>query len=913
MLRMNEARTRKELIDPLLEAAGWNLHNHQMVGQEIPVDGYNKEPWNGITDYTLYRENGEVLAVVEAKRTIIHPGLAQQQAEHYVDQIALHQGYKPFAFMTNGIDIYFLDVGRTPKRMVHGFFTRADLERMLRFRTQGQPLSATPINNKITDRPYQHASIRRVCEAFDQGKRKALVVMATGTGKTRTAMSIIDLFMRARQAENILFVADRDALVTQAMTDGFVKNLPDEPCTRIYTHHIDTTSRLYAATLQTLSLCFQKFSPGFFDLIIFDEVHRSIFNKFNDVIEYFDGRMIGLTATPAQFITRDTFRVFDCFDGKPTALYTYKEAVDEQYLVDYNLYLALTRFQREGIHGRLLSEEDRNRIVEMGLDPDEFDYDPAELERTVSNRGMLRAQWEEFWEKCLKDQSGSLPGKTIVFAIDQKHALRLLDVFEEMYPQYPDLARVITCDTAYADRLIERFKTDPKLRIAMSVDMLDTGIDVPEVVNLVFMKPVGSRIKLDQMIGRGTRSNAACRYPFLLPNGVKSEFLILDFWENEFNRPPDEVEAQQLPVLVSIFNTRLKLLETYLNEQDSDEAKDVILDLRSMVSRIPRDSYTVKKALPEIEHAWEDGPWNYILPSFVDQLRLKVGPLLRMAPDVDVPAETFISKVERLRLALRSGRNPEALAQSVAEDAALMPPFVRQDTELGPLVEGCRPDRLVETPQLDLAKIGRRLAPQMKNKRKDGGTGITAIDLPDWIAYRGYIILHHRQEQVYVKEYRERVERHILNLVEKDPVLQCIARGEGVDDFQLLDLERVLRRELSEGEIELNLDNIHKAYGIKVESLLEFLRQVLDLDAIPGYTDLVLRLFGRFITAHTYNANQITFLKAVQNVFLQKRSLALEDFYRAPLTNFGADAVDRWFSPDEVDEILAFTGQLTIE
>jgi type I restriction enzyme, R subunit len=913
MLRMNEARTRKELIDPLLEAAGWNLRNRQMVGQEIPVDGYNKEPWNGITDYSLYRENGEVLAVVEAKRTIIHPGLAQQQAEHYVDQIALHQGYKPFAFMTNGIDIFFLDVGRAPKRMVHGFFTRADLERMLRFRQQGTPLHETPINTKITDRPYQHIAIRRVCEAFDQGKRKALVVMATGTGKTRTAMSIIDLFMRSQQAENILFVADRDALVTQALTDGFVKHLPDEPPTRIYTHRIETTPRLYASTLQTLSLCYQKFSPGFFDLIIFDEVHRSIFNKFNDVIEYFDGRMIGLTATPAQFITRDTFRVFDCFDGKPTALYTYKEATAEKYLVDYNLYLALTRFQREGIHGRLLSEEDRNRLVEMGLDPDEFDYDPQELERTVSNRGMLRAQWEEFWEKCLKDQSGSLPGKTIVFAIDQKHALRLLDVFEQMYPQYPDLARVITCETAYADKLIGRFKTDPNLRIAISVDMLDTGIDVPEVVNLAFMKPVGSRIKLDQMIGRGTRSNAACRYPSLLPNGEKTEFLILDFWENDFNRAADEIEAQQLPVLVSIFNTRLKLLETYLNEQSSDEAKDVILDLRSMVARIPRDSYTVKKALPEIERAWEDSAWSYIMPSFVEQLRLKVGPLLRLAADVDVPAETFISKVERLRLALRTGRSPEALAQSIAEDAALLPPFVHQDTELGPLVEGCRPDRLVETPPLELAKMGRRLAPQMKNKRKDGAAGILGIDLPDWIAFSGYIILRQSQEQVYVKEYRERVERRILTLVETDPVLQCIARGERVDDFQLLDLERVLRRELADTSVELNPANIQKAYGIQVDSLLEFLRSVLDIDAIPGYGDLVQRLFRRFISEHTYNANQITYLRAVQNVFLQKRSLALEDFYCAPLTNFGADAVDRWFNPDEVDEILAFTGQLTIE
>jgi type I site-specific restriction endonuclease len=316
--KINEVKTRKELIDPALENAGWHLRDKSRVGLEIPVDGYEAAPQNGVTDYCLYRPNGEVMAVVEAKRATHDPRLAQQQAEHYVTEIAKRQGYTPFVFLANGVDIYFLDSGTAAKRLVYGFFSPDDLERMLWLKQNQKPLESIPIDNAITDRAYQHEAIRRVSEAFSHGKRKALLVMATGTGKTRTIMSLTDVFLGANQARNILFVADRDELVKQAKTDGFERYLPDEPCTRIYSGDIQKSNRLYAATLQTMSNCYEQFTPGFFDLIIFDEVHRSIFNKYNEVLQYFDARMIGLTATPAQFIDRDTFRIFDCAEGSPT-------------------------------------------------------------------------------------------------------------------------------------------------------------------------------------------------------------------------------------------------------------------------------------------------------------------------------------------------------------------------------------------------------------------------------------------------------------------------------------------------------------------------------------------------------------------------------------------------------------------
>ncbi|MGZ5021090.1 MAG: DEAD/DEAH box helicase family protein [Chthoniobacterales bacterium] len=319
--------------------------------------------------------------------------------------------------MTNGQDVFFWDVGAENPRLVAGFFSREDLKRLLFIRQHGVPLESASINASIVERSYQHEAIRRVIEAFAKKKRRALLVMATGTGKTRTTMALIDLFQRTNQAQNVLFLADRDALVEQALTDGFKTHLPHEPRDRVYTHNIDTTKRLFVATEQTMNLCFDKFSPGFFDLIIFDEAHRSIFQRFTQVIDYFDARMIGLTATPANFIDRDTFRIFDCENQTPTYLYTYKQAVNEKHLVDFSLYKAQTGFQRKGIKGVDLTEEDRNALIDQGIDPDALDYEGSDIEIDVSNKDTLRKQWEEIMEVCLKDQSGQLPGKTIVFAM----------------------------------------------------------------------------------------------------------------------------------------------------------------------------------------------------------------------------------------------------------------------------------------------------------------------------------------------------------------------------------------------------------------------------------------------------------------------------------------------------------------
>ena len=336
----NEGETRKNLIDPALEKAEWILSDRSQVGLEIPVDGYDAEPWNGVTDYCLYQPNGEVIAVVEAKRQSRDPRVAEQQVRHYVTEIAKHQSFQPFAFLSNGRETYFWDVDTETKQQVAGFFSLKDLENLLYLRQNKIPLQTLAVNLAIAGRVYQQEAIRRVCERFDQGFRRSLLVIATGTGKTRTTMALIDLFLRGNQARRVLFVADRKELVKQALNDGFKAFLPHEPNHWIRSYSTDTSQRLYVSTVHTLSACRRKYTPGFFDLIVFDEAHRSIFNLFREVVEYFDAQIVGLTATPAGFIDRNTFQVFHHHEDppKPTFLYDYQQAIAEGFLVDFDIY-----------------------------------------------------------------------------------------------------------------------------------------------------------------------------------------------------------------------------------------------------------------------------------------------------------------------------------------------------------------------------------------------------------------------------------------------------------------------------------------------------------------------------------------------------------------------------------------------
>ena len=918
-LFLNEAQSRYLLIDPALTKAGWDLADRTQVRLEVPVDGYDAKPWNGVTDYCLYAPTGDVIAVIEAKRTSRSPREGEEQLRHYLSEISKRQSFVPFGFMTNGLLTYFWDLGAAHPRLVAGMFSPDDLARLRFIRENAKPPAAEAINTAIVDRAYQHEAIRRVGEAFAANKRRALLVMATGTGKTRTTMGLIDVFLRSSSAQKVLFLADRDALVEQALNDGFKAHLPHEPRVRVHTGNIDRDKRLYVATLQTMGRCFEQFSPAFFDLIVFDEAHRSIFNRFTEVIEYFDARMVGLTATPASFIDRDTFRVFECSGLMPTFLYTYQQAVAEKRLVDFRLYQAQTGFQRKGIKGAELEDEDRDLLTEQGLDPDHIDYSGSDLEVLVTNHDTLRRQWEEIMEVSIKDRAGNLPGKTIVFAMTKEHAERVRDVFEEMYPQHVGLLQVIhhgmerVHDGSYGDGLISKFRKLDKPRIAVSVDMLDTGIDAPEVVNLVFMKPVQSRIKLWQMIGRGTRNQEACRYYDRLPYGQKVEFLVIDFWQNDFGKQTEDRAPVELPLLIRLFNTRLDILAASRNDREGAAHRQTIVDCRAMISRIPVESFPVRKVWAEVEDAWTDGFWSNVTQDRINALRLRVAPLLRFVPDVDIAAETFAHKAERLRLQILQGKPSPELLQSIAEDVSRLPQHVRDAAAKQPSVQLALSQDLAQAAPGQLTNMIADLSGEMKNKRRNEGSFIK-IDLPDFIAGKGYLMIGPGGQPVHVEEYRKRVEQRILGVADQHPALTAIRAGREPAEGDLVDLERILHNELSAPEIQLTEKTARQAWGVRLDNrggFLGFMRFVLDLDTIPDYAAVVAGSFERHITSNRYSGDQIRFLRSVQEVFLVKRRLAEADLYEAPLTNFGRNAVERYFTPDQIRSLMQLTERLT--
>ena len=909
---INEKETRYSIIDPHLTKAGWNLADHTQVRFEIPVQDYDKTRVTGFSDYCLYKANGDVLAIIEAKRTSRDPRVGKQQVLEYVEELEKKQSFRPFAFMSNGDDTFFWDSENTAERHVAGFFSRKNLERLLHLKQNRKPLNSIQIKESIVNRSYQTEAIRRIAEAFDiKKKRKALLVMATGTGKTRTAMALIDVLLKANAAQKILFLADRDSLVNQALTDGFKQHLPNESRARIRTYDISTDARVYVSTLQTLELCYSKFTPGDFDVIISDECHRSIYNKFTDVLAYFDAVQIGLTATPAEFIERDTFKFFDCDGKSPTFLYPFDDAVREKYLVDFSVYAAQTKFQRKGVKGVDLSEEEKSILRSNGIDPDELNFEGTDLERKVTNKDTLRAQWEEFMDNCLKDKSGQYPGKTIVFAVTHNHAMRLSETFNEMFPQYPNLVQVIDSKMERADVLLEKFKKEDMPRIAISVDMLDTGVDIPEIVNLAFMKPVNSQIKFWQMIGRGTRSHEACKVYDWLPNGKKESFLIIDYWQN-FEQVKIDDTNKQIPIRVTIFNTRLAKLQMFFGDQESDDAKRIINNLRSDITDIPLDSFSVHKVYKDVKDAWQNDFWNFITHDKIEFLRLKVAPLLRFVPGMNNDEAFFISKMERLGLNFLQRKDLATAIESIKEDVSMLPTNLAQVAQHIRVINDLLTNKFWQ--EANLTKIDETketLAPIMKYKMPRPSL-VIELGLDDIIESRRWVILRKDNQKVYIEEYRKRVDAKILELADKHPAIIKLKKGEalGIDD--LLDLELTLSKELKAEDISLDEENMLKAYGVKVGSFVDFLKHVLNIEKIPSYEDVVKKAFDAFILEHNYNADQSRFLRAVQNVFVQRRKLEPADLYEEPFTNFGSDAVDKLFTEEDVNELVELTKKLIL-
>ena len=564
----SEAETRDYFIDLLLKEAGWALD--QPRDREFEVSGMPNEQGKGFVDYVLWGDDGKPLALVEAKRTRKSAQIGQQQAKLYADCLEAQFGRRPIIFYSNGYEHWLWDDASYPPRAVQGFLTKADLELMIQRRTSRKPLANEPVDTAIVERYYQARAIRRIAEAFERDHdRKALVVMATGAGKTRTVIALCDLLMRCNWAKRVLFLADRVALVNQAV-NAFKTHLPDAAPVNLVTEK-DAEGRVFVSTYPTMMGLIdeskdgqRRFGVGHFDLIIIDEAHRSVYQKYRAIFDYFDALLVGLTATPKDEVDINTYGLFDLERGVPTDAYSLEEAVKDGFLVPAKAVSVPLKFQREGITYDQLSEEEKEQWDAIEWDEDGTTPERVEAQavnKWLFNKDTVDKVLEHLMTRGQTVAGGDRLGKTIVFAKNQAHAEFIAQRFDVNYPHYKGaFARVIHHGVPYAQNLIDDFSNPAKPpHIAISVDMLDTGIDIPEVVNLVFIKLVRSKTKFWQMVGRGTR---LCKDLFG-PGKDKEFFYILDYCQNLefFSQDVDVTDGALAESLGKrLFKTRLELI-----------------------------------------------------------------------------------------------------------------------------------------------------------------------------------------------------------------------------------------------------------------------------------------------------------------------------------------------------------------
>lgn len=662
---LSEFKTRKIYIDVDIKQMGWKFTGVDAdVQEEYPVEGMAGVVGQmGYVDYVLFGKDGLPLAVVEAKRSSKDPNIGRKQAVLYADCLERKFGRRPMMFTTNGFETYFWDDRSSPQRKVSGIFSKDDLQKLMNRRTERLDLMAIPIDDKITDRYYQKEAIRAVCEQIGLGFRKHLLVMATGTGKTRTASSLTDVLSRGKHVTNVLFLADRTALVKQAK-DDFKNYLPDMSLCNLCSNKDDRSARIVFSTYPTMLNAIddmkakdgqRMFTPAHFDLIIIDESHRSIFKKYRAIFEYFDAIMVGLTATPKTDVDRNTYDFFEMEHGVPTYAYDYETAVyTDHVLVPYYNYEVKTKFLEEGITYDDLSDEDKERyeddFIEDGLMPDCIPS--AQLNKFVFNETTVDTVLQDLMERGIRVEGGDRLGKTIIFAQNKRHAEFVLERFNKLYPQYCGVfAQRVICDDTYAQTIIDAFKVPDKMPIiAVSVDMMDTGIDVPQCVNLVFFKKVRSKAKFWQMIGRGTRlcKGLTCTDQIDGEYTDKKRFLIFDYCGNfEYFRAHKEgYETKEAKSLTeNIFGKQVKLAvmlqeSTYAEDEYQEWRSELVGTCYAQVLELNTELIAVKLRMQSVEKFKRPGSFDFISEGDKGELLQQIAPIVRL-DDTDEYAKRF--------------------------------------------------------------------------------------------------------------------------------------------------------------------------------------------------------------------------------------------------------------------------------
>ena len=887
---ISEYETRKKYIDLELKLAGWDFDTN--ITEELKLTGMPNNKNEGYADYVLFGKNGLPLAVVEAKRTSVDPRVGQNQAKLYADCIENEYHQRPVIYYTNGFEIYMWDDMNYTPRKVAGFYTQDELQLLINRRNSRQSLEHIFVDDKITNREYQLEAIKSVCETFEEGHRKALVVMATGTGKTRTAISIVDVLSDKEWVKNVLFLADRTVLVKQAK-NNFTKLLPNmSTCNLLSTTDNPEDSRIVFSTYQTMINAIDNtknksgnklFTPGHFDLIIVDEAHRSIYKKYQAIFEYFDGLVVGLTATPRNDVDRNTYRFFEIENDVPTFAYEYEKAVKEGYLVDYHTIKTSTEFMDRGIKYSELSNEEKEKYEDTFADDEDNipeEIDASAMNSWLFNRDTIKKLLELLMDKGLKVNGGDELGKTIIFARNHKHAQKIVDTFNELYPEYRgEFAKLVDNQVKYNETIIDEFSTKEKWpQIAVSVDMLDTGVDVPEILNLVFFKLVKSKIKFWQMIGRGTR---LCKD--LFGAGLdKKEFYIFDYCKNFefFSVNPKGIETNNVISLTErIYGYKLDLIVELQNmKYQSDEKyceyrKTLIKEFIEEIKNLNKDSFMVKNKIHYIELYSKEKTWVYI--STIDLMDIKENliPLFTSIDDNE-DAKRFDNlmyqlQVKRIRQD-KTNRCENLIVDTVGELEKLgTVPQIREKQDL--ILKVAETDYIKEADFWGIEEVRTELRNLIQFIDPYNRPPVY-IDIED--------TLNDIDEGcVYVStgnnftNYRRKVEKFLTGNLE-NVIVWKIRHNIRLTEQDKENLENILFEELG--------NNKEYAETFGDTNIIKAVRNIVGLDK-----NVVSDIFYKYINDNRLNMKQIQFVKLLIDYVIKNGTIDMQKLTEQPFKNVG--------------------------
>lgn len=912
----DEAATRDAFIDLLLREAGWPLD--QTRDREFPVKGMPNQSGDGFVDYVLWGDDGKPLAVIEAKRTKKDARIGQNQARLYADCLEAAFGRRPVIFTTNGYEHWFWDDAMYPPRPVSGFLKKDELVLLHQRRETRKKLDDVPIDESIAGRFYQQRAIRRVGEAFERDcLRKSLLVMATGSGKTRTVIALTDQLQRANWVKRVLFLADRVALVKQAY-GAFKTHLPATPCANLLERNdpqkndhagakvLFSTYPTMMGLIDEMKNGQKQFGPGHFDLIVIDEAHRSVYKKYRAIFEYFDSMLIGLTATPRDEIDRDTYSLFQLERGVPTDAYDLEDAVADGFLVPPKSISVPLKFQREGIVYDQLSEEEKEEWDaiewdEEGTVPDRVES--ADLNKWLFNKDTVDKVLEHVMRNGIKVAGGDRLGKTIVFAKNSAHAQFIVAQFNANYPHYHGkFAQLIDYSVPYAQSLIDDFSEADKLpHIAVSVDMLDTGIDIPEVVNLVFFKIVRSKTKFWQMVGRGTRLR-----PDLFGLGEdKEEFLIFDFCQNlEFFRENPKASDGPLarPIGERLFKTRVDLIGALQEVEEGHEDLSASLKARLLeeVQGMNVDNFIVRSKRRAVEKFQDEKSWVTLDLDARIMLETDVAGLPSAYQDDALPAKQFDLLLLNSQLCLLRGESGFAALQTriirfaSALEALSNVPAVAREMELILDIQSDEFWTDITVEMLDQIRKRLRMLVDLiqPGERKvvitdfedEIGTGDT-VDLPD---VGGGI-----DKARFKMKMRRFIEVHADHLA-----LQKIRRALPITAQDITELEAMILGESVTDAV--GLETIRDGGGLGT-----FLRQLIGLDRATAK-----EAFSGLVSAQNLTADQTDFINLIIDCLTETGSVEPRLFYESPFTDINDQGMAGIFSREQSLAIVKIVTQL---